>query len=126
MQSVKVNIHHRFRSYPSPAPPLNHHRRLTPHTGMICGYASYLNNIMIKQGRFFTSTQTATVDDGTYSFEVPYSTLCPIPGETNFDTRPTGPYTITARNLSKTVDVTEQDVLNCEIVNIYLMWFLNV
>jgi len=60
----------------------------------------------------FTYTQTTTVKNGTYSFEVPYSTLGPIPDETNFDTRPTGPYTITAGDVSKTVDVAEQDVLN--------------
>ena len=47
-----------------------------------------------------------------YSFEMPYSTLGPIPGETIFDTRPTGPCTITAGDVSKTVDVAEQDVLD--------------
>ena len=70
------------------------------------------NSIMTNQGRLFTYTQTATVEDGTYNFEVPYSTLGPILGETNFDTRPTGPYTITAGDVLKTVDVTEQDVLD--------------
>ena len=63
-------------------------------------------------GRLFTYTQTTTAKNGTYSFEVPYSTLGPIPDETNFDTRPTGPYTITAGDVSKTVDVAEQDVLD--------------
>ncbi len=120
MQSVKVNTHHRFRSYPSPAPPPNHHRRLTPHTWMIFGYASYLNNIMTNQGRLFTYTQTTTAGNGTYSFEVPYSTLGPIPDETNFDTRPTGPYTITVGDISKTVDVAEQDVLNGRTVTVNL------
>jgi len=43
---------------------------------------------------------------------VPYSTLGPIPGETNFDTKPTGPYTLTIGDVSKTVDVAEQDVLD--------------
>ena len=70
------------------------------------------NNIMTNQGRLFTYTQVATVENGTYSFEVPYSTLGPIPGETNFDTRPTGPYNITAGDVSKTIDVAEQDVLD--------------
>ncbi|MBC2697603.1 MAG: oligosaccharyl transferase, archaeosortase A system-associated [ANME-2 cluster archaeon] len=70
------------------------------------------NSIMTNQGRLFTYRQTATVENGTYSFVVPYSTLGPIPDETNFDTRPTGPYTITAVDVSKTVDVAEQDVLD--------------
>ncbi|MCD4808287.1 MAG: hypothetical protein K8R17_00140 [Methanosarcinales archaeon] len=70
------------------------------------------NNIMTNQGRLFTYTQTAIVENGTYRFVVPYSTLGPIPGETNFDTRPTGPYTITSEDVSKTVYVVEQDVLD--------------
>ena len=70
------------------------------------------NSIMTNQGRLFTYTQTATAENGTYSFVVPYSTLGPIQDETNFDTRPTGPYTITAGDVSKTVDVAEQDVLD--------------
>ena len=78
------------------------------------------NNIMTNQGRLFTYTQTTTAKNGTYSFEVPYSTLGPIPDETNFDTRPTGPYTITAGDLSKTVDVAEQDVLDGGTVTVNL------
>ncbi|MCL7413570.1 MAG: oligosaccharyl transferase, archaeosortase A system-associated, partial [ANME-2 cluster archaeon] len=70
------------------------------------------NDIMTNQGRVFTYTQTTTVKNGTYRFEVPYSTLGPISGQTNFDTRPTGPYTLAVNNVSKTVDVAEQDVLN--------------
>jgi len=67
---------------------------------------------MTNQGRLFAYTQTATVENGTYRFVVPYSTLGPIPDETNFDTRPIGPYTITSEDVSKTVDVVEQDVLD--------------
>ena len=78
------------------------------------------NSIMTNQGRLFTYTQTATVENGTYSFVVPYSTLGPIPDETNFDTRPTGPYTITAGDVSKTVDVAEQDVLDGGTVTVNL------
>jgi len=51
---------------------------------------------------------------------MPYSTLGPIPGETNFQTRPIGPYTITAGDVSKTVDVAEQDVLDGETVTVNL------
>ena len=71
-------------------------------------------------GRLFTYTQTTTAENGTYSLEVPYSTLGPIPGETNFDTRPTGPYTITIGDVSKTVDVAEQDVLDGGTVTVNL------
>lgn|GEM_PF-4856893 len=59
--------------------------------------------------------------DGTYIFEVPYSTTGPIPDETNFDTRPTGPYSITAGNKTKTVDVAEQDVLNGGTITVNLI-----
>jgi len=59
------------------------------------------NSIMTKQGRLFTHTQTATVENGTYRFVVPYSTLGPIPDETNFDIRPIGPYTITSEDVSR-------------------------
>lgn len=79
------------------------------------------SSIMTNQGRLFNYTQTTTAENGTYSFDVPYSTLGPIPGETNFDTRPTGPYTITAGDVSKTVDVAEQDVLDGGTVTVDMM-----
>ncbi|MCG7850796.1 MAG: oligosaccharyl transferase, archaeosortase A system-associated, partial [ANME-2 cluster archaeon] len=79
------------------------------------------NSIMTNQGRLFTYIQTTTADNGKYSFEVPYSTQGPIPGETNFDTRPTGSYTITAGDVSKTVDVAEQDVLNGGTVTVHMV-----
>ncbi len=79
---------------------------------MIFGYASYPNSIMTNQGRLFTYIQTTTAENSTYSFEVPYSTLGSISGRTNFNTMPTGPYTITIGDVSKTVDVAEQDVLD--------------
>ena len=94
---------------------------------MIFGYASYPNSIMTKQGRLFTYTQTTTAKNGTYSFEVPYSTLSPIPNETNFNTMPTRPYTITVGDMSKTVDVGEQDVLDGGTVTVDIarsvVWF---
>ena len=76
------------------------------------------DSIMTNQGRLFTYTQATTAGNGTYSFEVSYSTLGPIPGETIFDTRATGPYTITAGDVSKTMDVAEQDVLDGGIVTV--------
>ena len=77
-------------------------------------------SIMTNQGRLFNYTQSTTAENGIYSFEVPYSTLGPIPGETNFDTRPTGPYTIIAGDISKSVDVAEQDVLAGGIITVDL------
>ena len=79
------------------------------------------NDIMTNQGRLFTYTQTSTVENGKYSFEVPYSTLGPISGQTNFDTRPIGPYTITQGSVSKTVDVAELDVLNGETLTVDIL-----
>ncbi len=57
------------------------------------------------------SQTTTSSTDGTYVFTVPYSTTGPIAGETNFDTRPEGPYTVTAGNVTKQVVVGERDVL---------------
>ena len=79
------------------------------------------NEIMTNQGRLFTYTQTSTVKNGTYSFNVPYSTLGPISGQTNFDTRPIGPYTIMLGSVSKTVDVAELDVLNGETLTVDIL-----
>ncbi|MBW6518486.1 MAG: oligosaccharyl transferase, archaeosortase A system-associated [ANME-2 cluster archaeon] len=79
------------------------------------------NDIMTNQGRLFTYTQTTTVQNGTFSFEVPYSTLGPVSGQTNFDTRPIGPYTLTVDTISKTVDVAEQDVLNGGTLTVNMM-----
>ncbi|MDY0386283.1 MAG: oligosaccharyl transferase, archaeosortase A system-associated [Methanolobus sp.] len=66
-------------------------------------------------GRTFTYTQSAT-SDGTYSFTVPYSTEGPISGQTQFDTMPTGPYTVTYGNVTAQVRVTEEDVLNGNLI----------
>jgi len=71
------------------------------------------NTIKTNIGRTFQYSQTTTsFPDGTYVFTVPYSTTGPIAGETNFDTKPEGPYTVTAGNVTKHVDVGERDVLD--------------
>jgi dolichyl-diphosphooligosaccharide--protein glycosyltransferase len=70
------------------------------------------NTIFTNIGRSIPYSQTTTVVNGTYSFTVPYSTLGPISGETQFDTKPTGAYTVTAGNITRQVDVGEKDVLN--------------
>lgn len=71
-------------------------------------------------GRNFQYSQT-TSSDGTYVFTVPYSTKGPISGETNFDAGPTGPYTISAGNVSKQIDVHEKDVLDGNTLNLDLV-----
>ncbi|MDP3103652.1 MAG: hypothetical protein Q8M95_03485 [Candidatus Methanoperedens sp.] len=77
-------------------------------------------------GRMIQYSQTTTAANGTYIFTVPYSTpnhptAGPIAGETNFDTQLAGPYTVTAGNVTKTVDVGERDVLDGGIVTLDLM-----
>lgn len=84
------------------------------------------NTIRTNLGRMIQYSQTTTAANGTYIFTVPYSTpnhpkAGPIAGETNFDTQPTGPYTVTAGNVTKTVDVGERDVLDGGIVTLDLM-----
>jgi oligosaccharyl transferase (archaeosortase A-associated) len=69
------------------------------------------NTIKTNIGRTISYSQTTT-SNGTYEFTVPYSTLGPIPGETQFDTKPTGAYTVIAGNVSKQIDVGEKDVLD--------------
>ncbi len=68
------------------------------------------NTIKTNIGRTVSYSQT-TSSNGNYEFTVPYSTLGPISGETQFDTKPTGPYTVTVGNVSKQIDVGEKDVL---------------
>lgn len=77
------------------------------------------NTIKTNIGRTITYTQT-TYSNGTYSFIVPYSTTGPISGETQFDTKPVGAYTITSGNASKQVDVSERDVLEGRTITLNL------
>ncbi len=78
------------------------------------------NTIKTNIGRTIQYSQT-TSSDGTYSFTVPYSTLGPIPEETQFDTKPAGPYTVTAGDISKQIDVSEKDVLEGRTVTLDLV-----
>ncbi|MCX9011527.1 MAG: oligosaccharyl transferase, archaeosortase A system-associated [Candidatus Methanoperedens sp.] len=78
------------------------------------------NTIKTNIGRSIQYSQT-TSSDGTYEFTVPYSTQGPIAGETNFDTKPAGAYTITAGNISKQVDVGEREVLDGGTVKLDLV-----
>jgi dolichyl-diphosphooligosaccharide--protein glycosyltransferase len=78
------------------------------------------NTIKTNIGRTIQYSQN-TSSDGTYEFTVPYSTEGPIAGQTLFDTKPTGPYTVTAGNFSKPVSVKEEDVLNGGTVTLDLI-----
>ncbi len=92
------------------------------------------NTIQTNIGRTIQYSQTTT-SDGTYTFTVPYSTLGPISGafdctgcffsgekgSTQFDTKPTGPYTITAGTVSKNIDVGEKDILEGNTITLNLI-----
>ena len=71
------------------------------------------------QGRDFTYSQK-TVSNGSYEFIVPYSTEGPIPGETNFDTKPIGRYILTVGNVSREVPIEENSVLSGKITKVDL------
>ncbi|MCQ1535193.1 oligosaccharyl transferase, archaeosortase A system-associated [Methanosarcina sp. KYL-1] len=71
--------------------------------------------ILTNQGRTFEYSQSTIADaSGNYEFTVPYSTEGPIPDETQFDTAPTGPYTLRYGNTTKEVRVSEETVLKGE------------
>jgi dolichyl-diphosphooligosaccharide--protein glycosyltransferase len=78
------------------------------------------NTIKTNIGRTIPYKQV-TSSNGTYVFIVPYSTLGPIQGETRFDTGPVGPYSVTAGNVSKQVDVGEKIVLEGGTITIDLV-----
>jgi oligosaccharyl transferase (archaeosortase A-associated) len=78
------------------------------------------NTIKTNIGRTIEYSQT-TSSNGTYEFTVPYSTLGPMPGETQFDTKPTGPYNVVSGNVSKTIDVVEKDNLDGNILILNLV-----
>ena len=67
--------------------------------------------ILTGQNRTFEYSQSKTSDSsGNYEFIVPYSTDGPIPGETQFDTKPSGPYLVRYGNMTKEVRVNEDAV----------------
>ncbi|MBU2617755.1 MAG: hypothetical protein KKI07_03670, partial [Euryarchaeota archaeon] len=68
-------------------------------------------------GREFMYTQS-TMSDGTYKFTVPYSTEGPIEGSTQFDTMPVGPYKLTIDGVTKDVHVSEDAILNGEVIEV--------
>lgn len=72
---------------------------------------------MSSLGRTFEYSQTTS--GGSYQFTVPYSTKGPVPGQTQFDTRPVAPYTISYGNTTTEISVGEMDMLdgNTIVVN---------
>jgi len=78
------------------------------------------NTIKTNIGRTVQYKQVAS-SNGTYELIVPYSTLGPISGQTQFDTKPTGAYTVTAGNISKQVEIGEKDVLEGGTVTLDLV-----
>ncbi len=71
-------------------------------------------NVTIKtnQNRTFEYVLVSDVKNGTYEFVVPYSQ------DTSYDVKPITPYFIRAGNIVKTVNVTEDEVLNGGIVRV--------
>lgn len=75
--------------------------------------------ILTGQNRTFEYSQSKTSDsNGNYEFIVPYSTDGPIPGETQFDTKPLGPYLLSYGNTTKEGRVSEEAVLKGENVRV--------
>jgi dolichyl-diphosphooligosaccharide--protein glycosyltransferase len=76
--------------------------------------------VKTNQGREYSYSQK-TVSNGAYELIVPYSTEGPISGQTQFDTKPTGAYTVTSGNISKQVEISEKDVLEGGTVTLDLV-----
>ncbi len=75
--------------------------------------------IVTGQNRTFEYSQSTTSDSqGRYEFTVPYSTEGPIPGQTQFDTAPSGPYKLSYGSTIKEVRVKEEAVLKGEEVKV--------
>ncbi|MBN1133414.1 MAG: oligosaccharyl transferase, archaeosortase A system-associated [Methanosarcinaceae archaeon] len=73
--------------------------------------------IQTNMARTFTYSQITT-SDGTYEFIVPYSTEGPVSGETQFDTKPIGPYIISYGNVVNAIGVSETEVLNGGVIEV--------
>ncbi|MCD6206477.1 MAG: oligosaccharyl transferase, archaeosortase A system-associated, partial [Methanosarcinales archaeon] len=68
--------------------------------------------IITNQGRTFEYVQTGAASaDGTFTLIAPYSTDGAIMGGTQFDTMPSGMYTVTVAGMPHQVSVAEEDVL---------------
>jgi oligosaccharyl transferase (archaeosortase A-associated) len=75
--------------------------------------------IVTGQNRTFEYSQSTTSDSqGRYEFTLPYSTEGPIPGETHFDTAPSGPYKLSYGDTIKEVRVKEEAVLKGEEIKV--------
>jgi dolichyl-diphosphooligosaccharide--protein glycosyltransferase len=78
------------------------------------------NTIQTNIGRMIQYKQEVS-SNGVYTIIVPYSTHGPISGQTQFDTKPTGAYTVTLGNISKQVEISEKDVLEGGTVTLDLV-----
>ncbi|CAD6491914.1 MAG: Oligosaccharyl transferase STT3 subunit [Candidatus Argoarchaeum ethanivorans] len=74
--------------------------------------------ILTNQGRTFEYAQTTTASNGTFTFIVPYSTNGPMVNGTNFDTAPSDLYTLTIGEALHRVPVSEEDVMNANIIEV--------
>lgn len=75
--------------------------------------------VQTNQNRVFNYRQSVQADaSGVYSFTVPYSTTGPIDGETNFAVKPIGNYTVTTSAGERSINVSEEDVLNGNTVQV--------
>ena len=75
--------------------------------------------ILTGQGRTFDYLQSTTSDsEGRYQFTVPYSTDGPMPGQTRFDTAPSGPYALSYGDTTKEVRISEEAVLKGEEIKV--------
>ncbi|OFV66533.1 MAG: transmembrane oligosaccharyl transferase [Candidatus Syntrophoarchaeum butanivorans] len=94
---------------------------VTPGFGSNATNATVSVEIMTNQGRYFNYTQTARLsEDGKFHFTLPYSTEGPLPGETRFDTMPTGPYLLEVGGVVREVHITERDVLEGKTLELSL------
>jgi len=75
--------------------------------------------VMTNENRAFVYQQSSVSDsDGEFTLVVPYSTEGPIAGQTNFDTKPLGPYQVTVGDKAYEVRVPEEYVLSGSVITI--------
>ena len=94
---------------------------VSPSFGSNETFATVTVEVLTNQGRTFNYTQPAIAsDDGKFHFTLPYSTEGPIVGETQFDTIPTGSYTVEVGDVTREVRITEREVLDGGVVEVNL------
>jgi dolichyl-phosphooligosaccharide-protein glycotransferase len=77
------------------------------------------SEIVTGYNRTFEYSQSTTSDSqGKFEFTVPYSTEGPLPGQTQFDTKPSDPYKLSYGKTVKEVRVKEEAVLKGEEIKV--------